>query len=130
MGMAHLAAELYHRKSFAGKISLLISGWKVLISDHLVLETVIEEYHIPLTSTAGQKSWPHTPHLPTREFASLEKEIKTVPEADSVRSPSHNKGFYSIMFIVTKKNGSQRPLINLTSLNKHEIKMKGLYTVN
>ena len=92
MGMAHLAGELYHRKSFAGKISLLISGWKVLISYHLVLETVIEEYHIPLTSTAGQKSWPHTPHLPTREFTSLEKEIQTVPEPDSARSPSHNKG--------------------------------------
>ena len=52
-GHGHLAAELYHKKSFAGKISLLISGWKVLISDHLVLETVIEYYPIPLTSTAG-----------------------------------------------------------------------------
>ena len=95
MVIAPLAAELHHRQSFAGRITLFQSNWKVLTSDPWVLETVIQGYHIPLTATPGQKSWPYTPHLPTRELVFLEEEIQILVQKQEVQEvPVTTKGYY------------------------------------
>ena len=90
-----LAAELHHRQSFAGRITLFQSNWKVLTSDPWVLETVIQGYHFPLTAIPGQKPWPYTPHLPTRELALLEEEIQTLVRKQAVQEvPITKKGIF------------------------------------
>ena len=47
--------------------------------------------------------------------------------------PASTKGFYSNMFMVPKKDGGQRPVINLKHLNRfvksEHLKMEGLHTV-
>ena len=96
---------------------------------------MIQGYHIPLNATPGQRSRPYTPHLPTRELAFLEDEIQTLVQKQAVQEvPVTTKGYYSNMFMVPKKDGGQRPAINLKSLNKYmkseHLRMEGLHTVN
>ena len=62
MGIAPIAAEVCLNQAFVGRISLFQSNWKVLTRDHWVLQTVSEEYHIPLLSHPVQLTPLHNPH--------------------------------------------------------------------
>ena len=67
-------------------------------------------------------------------MAFLEEEIQTLVQKQAVQElPVTTKGYYSNMFILPKKDGGQRPVINLKSLNKYvkseHFKMEGLHTV-
>ena len=121
-------------QSFTGRISLFLLNWKALTSDPWVIQTVEKGYIIPLTTTPVQQSLPHPPHLSTTEISLLEEEIQMLLEKQAVQKvPASTKGFYSNMFMVPKKDGGQRPVINLKHLNKfvksEHFKMEGLHTV-
>jgi len=81
-----------------------------------------------------QKSLPPTPHLSSEDLAALEEEIQSLLQKQAVcQIPPLVKGFYSNMFIVPKKDGGQRPVINLKYLNKNvkleNFKMEGLHII-
>ena len=121
-------------QSFAGRISLFLSNWKTLTSDPWVIQTIERGYAILLTTAPVQQSLPHPPHLPTREASLLEEEIQLLLEKQVVQEvPASTKGFYSNIFMVPKKDGGQRPVINLKHLNRfvksEHFKMEGLHTV-
>jgi len=121
-------------QTFAGRISLFRSNWKALTQEPWVTQTVLEGYHIPLSSTPFQCSPPCTPHLSTEDAVILEEEIQSLLQKQAIcQIPAPAEGFYSNMFIVPKKDGGQRPVINLKHLNKfvksENFKMEGLHTV-
>ena len=94
----------------------------------------MEGNHIPLTSVPSQCSSPPTPHFSSEDMAVLEEETQSLLQKQvicQIHSPA--KGFYSNMFIIPKKDGGQRPVINLKYLNKHvkseHFKMEGLHTI-
>ena len=129
-----LAAAPTLLQSFAGRVSLFLSNCKALTSDPWVIQTIERGYAIPLTTAPVQQSLPHPPHLPTREASLLEEEIQLLLEKQAVQEvPASTKGFYSNMFMVPKKDGGQRPVINLKHLNRfgksEHFKMEGLHTV-
>ena len=110
-------------KCFAGRISLFHLNWRVLSKDKCVLQTVTEGSHIPLLSTLWQEAaQPSVGEV----HGLLEK-----PVIQSV--PNQTKRFYSGMFMVPKKDGGQRPVINLKRLNNHvkseHFKTESLLTV-
>lgn len=76
-----------------------------------------------------------SPYLPSGDLAIMEEEIQSLLQKQAVcQIPTPTRGFYSNMFIVSKKDGGQRPVINLKHLNRHvkseHFKMEGLHTVN
>ena len=119
---------------FAGRISRFLLNWKALTCDPWVIQTVEKGYVIPLTMTPTQQHHPYSPHLSTREESLLREEIQLLLQKQAVQEvvPS-TKGFYSNMFMVPKKDGGQRPVINLKHLNRFVksdyFKMEGLHTV-
>jgi len=46
----YLTYGSYSSQSFAGRVSLFQSNWRILTKDQWVLQIVTEGYHIPLTS--------------------------------------------------------------------------------
>ena len=121
-------------QTFAGRISLFRSNWKALTQEPWVIQTVLEGYHIPLLSAPLQQSPPCNPHMFTEDAATLEEEIQSLLQKQAICQTSvPTEGFYLNMFIVPKKDGGQRPVINLKHLNKsvksEHFKMEGLHTV-
>ena len=107
-------------QTFAGRISLFKSNWKALTKEPWVIQTVLQGYHIPLTSVPHQHSPPCNPHLSSKEAAVLEEEIQSLLQKQAIcQIPTPTGGFYSNMFIVPKKDGGQRPVINLRHLNRY-----------
>ena len=118
-GITPIAAELCTTQTFAGRISLFQVNWKVLSSDSWVLQTVTRGYHIPLSADPVQKFPPHSPHLPSEDVIVLEEEIHSSLQKQAIQQiPFSAEGFFSNMFLVPKKGGGQRPVINLIHLNK------------
>jgi len=121
-------------QTFAGRISLFKLNWKALTQESWVIQTVTEGYHIPLTSVPNQYHHPSNPHLSSEDIAVLEEETQSLLQKQAISQiPAPAEGFYSNMFIVPKKDGGQRPVINLKHLNKYvkseHFKMEGLHTV-
>jgi len=104
---------------FAGRISLFRSNWEALTQEPWVIQTVVEGYHIPLTSVPHQQSPPGNPHMSTEDSTILEEEIISLLQKQAIcQIPASTEGFYSNMLTVPKKDGGQRPVINLKYLNK------------
>ena len=121
-------------QTFAGRVSLFRSNWEALTQEPWVIQTVSEGYHIPLMSTPHQLLPPCNPHLSTEDTVILMEEIQSLLQKQAIcQIPVSTKGFYSNMFTVPKKDGGQRPVINLKHLNKfvksEHFKMEGLHTV-
>ena len=106
-----------------------------MTSNSWVLETVTKGYHIPLISNPVQHAPPHNPaFLPKTTQIVLEDKVKSLLQKQAIQHlPRAPLGFYSNMFMVPKKGGGQRSVINLKYLNKfvksEHFKMEGLHTV-
>ena len=134
-GISPIAAGIANNHIvFAGRITLFQSNWRAVTKDHWVLQTVTEGYHIPLLATPVQTILPNNPHFSRREQTLLKEEIEALLSKQAIQEvPTSLRGFYSSMFMVPKKDGGQRPVINLKALNKfvksEHFKMEGLHTV-
>ena len=78
---------------------------------------------------------PHTPHCSPEQNRLILEEVKELlqkGEVSVVTSP--RTGFYSNLFLVSKKDGGQRSVINLKSLNQfvrtQHFNIEGIYTLN
>ena len=97
-------------------------------NDQWVLNA-IQGYQIDWTSHQHQ---PACHHFSKDETESLESEIQTMLEKGAI-SPveNHRDGFLSTIFIVPKKDGGHRPIINLKRVNQfiphHHFKMEGIH---
>ena len=133
-GITPLAANPNLLKFFAGRTSQFILNWKALTEDPWVIQTIEGGYTIPLVTTPVQQSRPHSPHSSIKETELLQEEIQHLLQKQAVQeAPPNSRGFFSNMFMVPKKDGGQRPVINLKQLNKfvksEHFKMEGLHTV-
>ena len=76
---------------------------------------------------------PRVPSFPAEQSAQLQEEVSSLVEKEAVTivdSHSPQAAFYCILFLVPKKNGQMRPVINLKALNQWvetpHFKMEGL----
>ena len=81
-----------------------------------------------------QSYLPHTPQYSVEQNQFIVKEVQE-PLGKGAITGAHNprRGLYSNLFLVPKKDGGQRPVINLKALNScvhtEHFKMAGIYTV-
>jgi hypothetical protein len=132
MGIAPLAKSLMERKvPLAGRIQYCLTNWACITQDQWILDAV-PGFKIPFTSTPRQAYLPRGKPFSPEEEALLDEEIRTMLNKQAVEEcPPQGWGFLLLVFLIPKKDGGQRPIINLKSLNEfvqtEHFKMEGIH---
>ncbi len=91
-------------------------------------------YLIEFTNDPYQRMRPHPPQYGAELMAQMRVELTDLLQKGAVVQVEQARGgFYSTLFLVPKKDGRQRPVINLKALNQYvqtyHFKMEGLQTL-
>ena len=102
----------------AGGLSGNLPKWREFTSDPWILQSV-SGYHLEFETTPHQVNLPKFPKFTKREADLIESEIKKLISKGAVTevSPCDDE-FISTVFLVPKKTGDFRPVINLKPLNQ------------
>ena len=120
--------------SSTGRLCMVLTNWRQITSDPWVLEA-IQGYKIKFWKQPAQACPPAPLHLSQKEVQLMNTNIHKLLEkrAIAVADPPHTQEFLSRVFLVPKKDGSQRPVINLRQLNQFVIwehfKMESIHLV-
>ena len=115
----------------AGRVSYFLSNWEVLTQDQWVLQTV-GGYQLELTSTPHQTRVPHQIRCSPENMAQISTEVTDlINKGAIIETQVVQQSFVSQIFLVEKKDGGQRPVVNLKCLNQYlkteHFKMEGLH---
>ena len=133
--IACLGVEHCHQPDLpqAGRLAHYLANWSAITQDQWVLSTV-RGYRIDFVAMPRQESRP-TPHYTSEQVTLIQEEIFKLLQKQviqPVECPSE-RDFYSKIFLVPKKDGGQRPVINLKALNSfvhpEHFKMEGIHTL-
>ena len=117
-----------------GRLAQCTHNWSKITSDPWVLSQ-IQGHALELISTPTQGGTPREYQLSQLLDNKLATEILTLLEKKAISKipPPLGRGFLSRMFVVPKKDGNVRPIIDLRDLNKFMIqehfKMEGIYLI-
>ena len=116
--------------SVAGRIRFFVKNWECLTQNPDIIN-LVQGYQIPFIHPPKQLF--HPPLNFSKEEASLiDTEISEMLEKGAIKEVSASKNqILSPIFIVPKKDGGYRPVINLKNLNQNiqylHFKMEGLF---
>lgn len=130
MGIVALAGHT----SPAGRLANFVANWERITKDRWVLNTV-KGYQIEFISRPHQSRRPHP-----CQFSESQRKLVALEIAELSRKGAVTKlgflprdGFLSTLFLVPKKDGGQRPVVNLKNLNSFvevpHFKMEGIHTL-
>ena len=119
----------------AGKLRHFVGNWQVLTADQWVLNTV-QGFLIPFREEPRQVQTPHPYQYPADQLVQLREELAILVSKGAIiplEPTTPVAGFYSTVFLVPKKEGRWRPVINLKALNSwvqpQQFKMEGIHTL-
>ena len=106
-----------------------MANWLNITQDPIILQ-IVQGFQIQFQSFPVQRTLP----LPSLQNCKLVgEEIETLRKGAIQRVPFSEQGFYHRMFLVAKKGGGQRPVLDLSPLNKfiqtEHFKMENLMTI-
>ena len=131
-GIQSIATEIAHMQlPLAGRLSSFISNWEAITQDQWVLQSV-HGYRIEFLQKPRQNHRPPQITFAKKEEECMQEEIQSMLDKQAITDiESCPEGFYSQMFLVPKKDGRQRPVINLKRLNQsvktEHFKMEGIH---
>ena len=97
----------------AGRLQHFLSNWKLLTQDQFVLEMVVG-IQIPFTTFPHQNQVPPLTFHNQSEKIVIDQEISEMLQKGAIQVVSPMNGeFLSPIFLVKKKDGGNRPVINL-----------------
>lgn len=113
----------------AARLPYCLHNWQAITADQWVLQ-VVQGYHLELTSTPYQRGAP-CPLVDHQHWGAVEEEVQKLLVKGAIQKVEPCPGqFISRLFLVTKKDGSFRPVVNLKPLNqfiaKAHFKMEGI----
>ena len=119
----------------AGRLALFEDNWCKISQDIWILNT-IKGYKIEFLGNPTQQGQPRVGRSSASDQTLLNEEIqkRLTKGAISEIPPRENpQGFHSSLFLVPKKDGGKRPVINLKDINTYvppyHFKMEGLHTL-
>ena len=118
-----------------GRLTHFVEKWKSITTDQWLIDLVAEGYKLEFNKIPKFQGVKETHVTSTNlELISLEvKELLAIGCIEHVPVNQIMDGFYSTFFLVKKKTGDMRPVINLRPLNKYlrkqHFKMDTLKTV-
>ncbi len=105
-----------------------LTAWKLLPNiSHWVLQTIRKGYQIQFGSRPPRFMGVLSTEVAPQQVLAMEQEIKALLEKEAIEYVPHSNretGFYSRYFIVTKKDGGLRPILDLRVLNVSVLKLK------
>ena len=108
--------------------------WSIVTQDHWVLNTVWG-YLIDFVSEPYQKSSLNPPYYSLEQINVIHEELTKLLQKQMIQQLEYppEAGFLSNIFLVPKKDGGQRPVINLKTLsqfvNTEHFKMEDIHTM-
>ena len=103
----------------AGRLEHFLSNWKLLTQDQFILEMVVG-IQIPFTTFPHQNQVPPLTFHNQSEKVAIDREISEMLQKGPIQVVSPMNGeFLSSVFLVKKKDGGNRPVINLKELNSY-----------
>ena len=115
----------------AGRLKYFQANWNLITDDPWVLETIMG-YKIEFHSVPHQVTWPRT-FMSKAQQESVQVEVDKMILQGAIHPVTSNTegGFVSSIFLVDKKDGGHRPVINLKNLNSfvdfQHLKMEGIH---
>ena len=104
-----------------GRLTHFIKEWEQITQDQWVLSTIKEGYKLEFNQIPPFLGVKIT-HASAKNLEVLTKEINSLLEKNAIEivpKQQTQTGFYSTLFVVPKKNGELRPVINLRPLNQY-----------
>ena len=117
-----------------GRLAPHAHNWPKITSDQWVL-TQVQGHKLELTSIPHQRKAQEVPHISSQEDQQLWAEIHKLleKEAIAVVATPLQQCFISRMFLIPRKDGTMRPIIDLSELNKfihwEHFKMEGIHLI-
>ena len=118
----------------AGRLAHFVSNWEVITKDQWVLQTV-RGYNIEFHTKPLQAHKPHPPKFNQEQDQLMKQEVETLLTKGAIEEVESTpaESFHSTLFLVPKRDGGQRPVINLKALNAFieapHFKMEGIHTL-
>lgn len=94
-------------------------AWSLLTDEQWIRDTISQGYKIPFSSPPPLSATPITTNsMSSKETGIIEQEIFTLLTKKAIETASTVTGFSSRLFLVPKKTGDLRPVLNLKPLNQ------------
>ena len=101
----------------AGRTALHLPVWEKITSNQWTLQA-IKGYKLEFKDQPQQSHRPQTVET-SHQSRVISEEVQKLLEKGAIQEVSENEdGFYSRLFLVPKKDGQMRPVINLRPLNQ------------
>ena len=115
----------------AGRLKKFQNNWEKLTQDPKILK-VVSGYDIQFSVLPKQNKPPHATRLSTQQRKMMKTEVGEMLMKGAIKQVTNTRGqFLSNIFLVIKKYGGNRPVINLKNLNSfipyQHFKMEGLH---
>ena len=119
-------------KQVGGALRYQVQDWMNITDSSWVLQAV-QGYKLDFTSVPPHKPPSLTADLPLKQDQALSKEIQSLVQKAAIIRTLKTDGFFSPIFIVPKKDGGWRSVLNLKALNRYihtpHFKMEGIASV-
>ena len=123
-----LSRTSFCSRPVGGRLSLFLDSWRSITRDRSVLHLLQQGRHLSFESQPLLSTSPVPFPLPeaSSKREHLRAEILSMLEKGAIERVVNKSspGFYSLMFVIPKKNGKLRLVIDLRSLNHHLRKEK------
>ncbi len=117
---------------FGGRIGRFIEGWCAITNDPWILESVAGSVRLEFNSNPTQFTVPRNAVMESDQEALCNEEVRMLLGKGAIKE-TDSAGFISGIFLIPKKSGGFRPIINLKKLNcfivYRHFKMEGVSTV-
>lgn len=117
-----------------GRLRLFRKNWEKLTQDSWILQVVSSYLPDFLTEPTLQHAPKNYQRMGLEETTAVREEVQNLLRKEAIRKVSPpSQGYYRNIFLVPKKDGGWRPVINLRSLNTHlripHFKMEGIQSL-
>ena len=134
MGITNIAQKIAANHTLiAGRLQLFLTNWRKTTTDPWVINC-IQGYSIDLIEEPFQYQAPKELTFSQEETNLLTTEVENMVNKQAITpvpKEQKAKGFHSQLFMVPKKGGGNRPIVNLKGLNSYvetvHFKMEGIH---
>ena len=115
-----------------GRLRYHLTYWRGISDSNWIVQTA-GGYRLELIRHPPSTPPPQQPRLSAEQQEILELEVRNLLQKRAIEECHDQGGFYSSLFIVPKKDGGWRTIINLKNLNRYlrvqHFKMESIYSV-
>lgn len=105
---------------FAGSVRFYVENWRKITCDPWIIDTIENGYFIEFEQYPRQNFPPKQISFNENQKELIDHEVLSMLGKGAIEKSRYEKDQYvSNIFLVQKKNGKYRPVINLKSLNRH-----------